>query len=108
MGELTVLGCTRPTATAWIRGTKVYSSLRSISRVSPDLRSMGGRCLNREAPANPAPRTTTRALRLRLRDIPWIVLPERPCFLNYTSHLQGVYRSAPLLGETLYKTRART
>src|SRR5215218_9524097 len=56
---------------------------------------MGGRCLSREAPANPAPRTTTRELRLTLRDIPWIVLPERPYFLNYTSHLQGVYRSRP-------------
>src|SRR5215217_2022700 len=93
MGELTVLGCTRPTATSWIRGTKVYSSLRSISRVSPGLRSTGERCLSREAPANPAPRTTTRAPRRTLRDIPESVLPVRPCFIRYTSHLPEVYRS---------------
>src|SRR5215208_1190164 len=56
MGELTVLGCTRPTAT-------------------------------------PAPRTTTRAPRRTLRDIPESVLPARPCFIRYTSHLPEVYRS---------------
>src|SRR5215208_2956542 len=66
MGEQMLLGCTRPTATSWIRGTKVNSSLRSISRVSPGLRRTGGRCLSREAPANPAPSTTTRAPRWTL------------------------------------------
>src|SRR5215210_965109 len=95
MGELTVLGCTRPTATSWIRGTKVYSSLRSISRVCPGLRRTSERCLSREAPANPAPRTITRALRrtFTLRAIPASVLPARPYFLRYTRHLAGVYRS---------------
>src|SRR5215208_1152996 len=108
MGELTVLGCTRPTATSCRRGTKVYSSLRSISRVSPGLRRTGGRCLSREAPANPAPRTTTRALRttFTLRAIPESVLPARPYFLRYTRHLPGVYRSGcPLSARCLTNAR---
>src|SRR5215210_6409864 len=106
MGELTVLGCTRPTATSWIRGTKVYSSLRSISRVLPGLRKPGGRCLSREAPANPAPRTTTRAVRrtLTLRAIQESFVPACPSILRYTRHLPEVYRSGyPLSGRRFTK-----
>ena len=108
MGELTVLGCKRPTATSWIKGTKVYFSLRSISRASPGLRRAGGRCLSREAPANPAPRTTTRALRrtLTLRAIHESFVLACPCLLRYTRHLPGVYRSECPLSARLFTKRA--